>query len=555
MQTNAGRSSKTHVFLLFLIMLTGGACRFYNLNWDDGYNYHPDEMNITAAVSRIAIPHQLDPAFFAYNGLLLYLYRTTAQLASTVTDDTSWTEAWARITLIGRFFSALFSTLSIYLIYRIGKKTINETAALLAAFLTAATVGLIQAAHFGVTESLLLFLLLAIAGCALDAVQEKAFVPRHWYAMAALCGLALGTKSSALLFLLVPCTAGALIFFRERDRRIVRSAVPLCLVMLMVFFLVSPYSFLKFSAFADTMRYESNVVWGRVQVPYTLQFHNTLPYWFFFKHLHWHAGLIIPAAGFLGMVMWFIAIVRKREAVDALPLLLFALVYWLYVGSWHAKFIRYTLPMLPFLILGACWLFNRMFRHRVMKSLAVILILFTLITTALWAGAFMSVYRSPATRTAASQWIYEHIPPQSVVLQEHWDYGVPLHLSGREPPPFRFVTMNNYDPDTDAKMQAMSGMLAEADYLVMASRRLSGTIGLAPDQYPLTASYYRKLFAGVLGYSPVQTFASYPTLWGIIINDDGAEETFQVFDHPVVRIFKNGERLQAPRLLEILKKE
>jgi 4-amino-4-deoxy-L-arabinose transferase-like glycosyltransferase len=548
-------SGKTHPFLLFLILLMGVTCRFYNLNWDDGYNYHPDEMNITAVVSRITIPHQLDPGFFAYNGFPFYLYRAAAQLAATVTHDHAWTEAWARITLVGRFLSALFSTLSIYLIYRIGKKTITETAALLAAFLTAVAVGLIQAAHYGVTESLLLFLLLAIAACALDAVQKKAFVSLHWYTMAALCGLALGTKTSALSFLVIPCAAGALLFFREGDRRILWHAVPLCLAAFMVFCLVSPYSLLKFSAFADTMRYESDVVWGRVRVPYTLQFRNTQPYWFFFKNLHWHAGLVIPTAGFLGMALWFIAVVRKKEAVEALPLLLFGLLYWIYVGNWYAKFIRYTLLMLPLLILGTCWLLHRMVGYRWLKPLAVLLIAITLITSTLWAGAFISVYRSPATRTAASQWIYENVPPQSVILREHWDYGLPVHLAGREAPPFRFVIMNNYDPDSEEKMRAMSGMLEEGDYLIVASRRLSGSIGRAPDQYPLTASYYRKLFAGVLGYTLVQTFASYPTLWGITINDDEAEETFQVFDHPVVRIFKNNGRLQASRLLEILKQE
>jgi hypothetical protein len=113
--------------------------------------------------------------------------------------------------------------------------------------------------------------------------------------------------------------------------------------------------------------------------------------------------------------------------------------------------------------------------------------------------------------------------------------------------------MNNYDADTDAKMQAMSGMLAEGDYLIVASRRLSGTIGRAQDQYPLTSGYYRKLFAGLLGYLPVRTFTSYPALRGIEINDDGAEETFQVFDHPVVQIFKNSERLPADRILALLK--
>ena len=43
--------------------------------------------------------------------------------------------------------------------------------------------------------------------------------------------------------------------------------------------------------------------------------------------------------------------------------------------------------------------------------------------------------------------------------------------------------------------------------------------------------YYEKLFSGELGFSKVAEFSSGQ-------NDEAAEETFTVFDHPVIRIFK-----------------
>ena len=297
------------------------------------------------------------------------------------------------------------------------------------------------------------------------------------------------------------------------------------------------------------------MVRGGVKVPYTLQFHNTLPYWFFFKNLHWHTGPIIPTIGMLGMFFWFVAIGRRKEAVGALPLLCFGILYWGYVGSWYAKFIRYTVFIIPLLILSACWLCDRLLGYRRVKPFAVIIILFTLITSTVWAGAFMSIYREAATRTAASRWMYENIPPDSVLLREHWDYGLPVPLRDRPVPSFRFEIMNNYDPDTEEKVRDMSRALESGDYLVLASRRLSGTIGRAHDAYPLTSRYYEKLFDGRLGYRPVRTFSSYPALWSFEISDDRAEETFQVFDHPVVRIFKNSEGLTADRILKTLREE
>jgi hypothetical protein len=60
------------------------------------------------------------------------------------------------------------------------------------------------------------------------------------------------------------------------------------------------------------------------------------------------------------------------------------------------------------------------------------------------------------------------------------------------------------------------------------------------------------LFAGELGYTEVATFASPPRLGPLVWNDDGAEETFQVFDHPTVRVFRNEGRLSEGELRRLL---
>ena len=79
--------------------------------------------------------------------------------------------------------------------------------------------------------------------------------------------------------------------------------------------------------------------------------------------------------------------------------------------------------------------------------------------------------------------------------------------------------------------------------MVTSSGLLSEPLVNLSELYPLTSRYYRRLFAGRLGYEKVGEFSSYPSLFGVTINDDSSEETFQVYEHPKVIIFKNQGRL------------
>ena len=149
--------TKRDLAMLLLILLLGGLFRFYNLNWDQGYMYNPDEMNLAMAVSRVRIPGQGDPGFYAYNGLPIYLYKLAGQLLAMITGEEAWAISLDRIALIGRFIAALVSSVSVCLVFSLGKLYLGRLGGLLAAAFCAWSVGLIQTSHFGTTESLLVF--------------------------------------------------------------------------------------------------------------------------------------------------------------------------------------------------------------------------------------------------------------------------------------------------------------------------------------------------------------------------------------------------------------
>lgn len=282
------------------------------------------------------------------------------------------------------------------------------------------------------------------------------------------------------------------------------------------------------------MAYEKGVVIGELSVPYNLQFTVTPPYLYFLKNLPWQVGPPVAIFGLLGIIFWLIHDLKYKK-IHSLPLLLFSLAYFAYIGQWHTKFIRYLLPLLPALILSASWLLLKISAR--LRYLGRFLIFLTLSISFLWSLAYFSVFSSPHTRIVASQWIYQNLPGTSTILHEHWDDQLPSSLPGYVNN-FNFLEVKSYDQDTKEKFTELTNQLDQGDFYIISSRRVYGSILNNPQKYPLMSVFYSELFAGKLNYKLVKTFSSYPRFGNLVINDDSSEETFQVYDHPTVYIFQ-----------------
>jgi len=54
--------------------------------------------------------------------------------------------------------------------------------------------------------------------------------------------------------------------------------------------------------------------------------------------------------------------------------------------------------------------------------------------------------------------------------------------------------------------------------------------------------FYQLLFSGRLGFEKVEEFNSFPSIGPLSFPDEDAEESFTVFDHPVIRIYKKVQK-------------
>lgn len=535
-------------WILLLIVFIGALLRFYNLNWDQFHYFHPDERNIAMAVSKIRFFSSLDPQFFAYGGLTVYLYRILGELAAFLSKNPAWILDWGYINLVGRFVSAFFSTITIPAVFFLGRRLFDSRIGLLSALFFALTVSSIQSAHFSTTESILALFVTLLTLLSLRLFYKPTL--GNYLLTAALLGAATAAKTTALIFAVIPLASHILSSLKNRKDllQINLYLLPFLTLALIIFTIFSPYTFLSWNKFMESMAYESGVVAGTLPVPYTLQFTNTLPYLFQIQNLIFQMGLIlIPAV--LGIFIIIFKAFKTRDPKFAVFLVL-PVLYFAYIGAWHTKFIRYMVPLLPFLAVSGAYLL--FWLKRQLPNLGPYLIIFFSLTIALWSLAFVSVYTRPQTRIVASEWVYQNIPPGSKILGEHWDDGIPIPLGAFTPGRYRSEALTIYEPDNAAKVQYYAEKLSSADYLLISSRRLYGTLINLPEKYPVTSRYYKLLFAEKLGYKKVAEFTSYPNILGFEINDDGSEETFQVYDHPKVMVFQNIDKLTFGSLAMIL---
>jgi uncharacterized membrane protein len=617
--TRLVRWLEQHPYALPAVLLViGGVFRFYNLNWDNGHQLHPDERGIYMLVSgsnnnpplswptsisqflQVQDPtggSPLNPHYFAYGSLPYYLLAFVAGTISIVGQHLSILSSWASadtysgLPPIGRGLSALLTLGSVYLVFLLGRRIFGYWVGVLAMALSAFTVLDIQLAHFYQSDTVLLPLVLLTLLAATSIVQTGSRRAYLWAGVA--LGAALATKTTALL-LVIPLGAAALLDgwhgapFPEDGRFFDRLRVHYGTIATrlnsrliwliasyavagVVFAVCESYGILDRSlllrdiAEQNSLLVTNNPPFG---VPYTLQYAHTIPYLFQLKNmLFWTLGIPLALAAFAGVIMATVRSLRGRSRGEVV-LLLWIIPYFLFVGTFFAKFNRYMLPITPILtILGAALLVRmvRVARAR-WRALAVAATLAVTGLTFLYAVAYMNIYAQPNTRIAASRWMYTHIPKGSLIAQEGpWDEGLPLDENGLTGSTvFRFANdptgaplLNPYAgelslQDEQLKLANLTRVLTQAQYIVMSSERMDRSVKRVPNILPIAYRYYQLLFSNRLNFRLVAHFQQHPQLGPIVVHDYSADESFHVYDHPDVRIFKRVSSISPRRVRTLL---
>ncbi|MBN1137730.1 MAG: glycosyltransferase family 39 protein [Anaerolineae bacterium] len=604
-------STRRETLLLILILAFAAVLRLYGLTWDGGQWLHPDERQIYFVTLGLHWPGSLaealspasplNPGFFAYGSLPFYLLRLVAALVSLVWPAVRDPD---NLHLVARPLSALFDLGTIYLTYRLAhtlwpaaseglgspphpplsstgrgshcsdlssSRSRSQCVGLLAAVLVGVAVLHIQLAHFYTADTLLTFFVMLVLNLAVGLAWGAPTLRRSVVLGVAL-GLALATKLTAaplVLPVLVALVGG------QRCASRIKSLALTLAIAAVVFLVVQPYALIDWQTFlAQTIR-ESQIAWGRLDVPYTRQYADALPYLYpICQTALWGLGLPLGLVAWAALAAALVRWLRHGSWPDAL-LLAWAGPYLSISGLLYAKYLRYMLPLIPVLCLLAvrlCYDLRRLVHTATGRRLMAAGCWIVAVASTCYAVAFVTVYASPHSWLVASDWIYRHIPAGSTLGVEDWDTALPLPLDvdgrPRRIEEYKLRTLSLYDePDAEPKWATIAGDLAASDYLIVASRRLYGSIPRLPDRYPITARYYKLLFAGDLGFELTGEFTRGPAWLNLLVQPQpqaalhvsGAafglfvpDESFVVYDHPRALILRNTGRLTAGELLRRL---
>lgn len=532
------RQRGSFLWSVVLILVVATALRLSSVGWDGGIGAHPDERYVVGVAEGLGWG-QLNPFAvapeFSYGHLPLYLLVLVGG---------------SNRLMAARLLAGLADVGTVALAAALGRLLGGRRAGLLAALLLAVMPLHVQQAHFGAVDTLLALCVAAALFFALRLVREgrwgDAALSGLW------AGLALGCKAGAVL-LVLPLVAACVMGPGLRQERAARGALS-AVTAVVAFAVINPFALLEGGHFFGNIAEQAAMARGALLLPYTLQYHATWPYAYpFWQQFVWGMGpgMALLCFGGLGLATWQAA--RQSPGPASWVALAWALPFLAFTAALHAKFPRYLLPLTPLLaayggLAGELVVRRRRWVGWLFTALAVMPAL-------LLSLALIVSYSSPHPWVTASDWLRANLPSGSVLAIEAWDHPLPLDATG-----YDVMVLPLYEEETPEKWSVVEAMLAEADAVVIASRRGYGALAGWSERFPQTVGYYRTLFAGESEFEAVACFERWPRLGPLVLGDDPfrtanlqrpaasclqdvmlwlprLDESLVVYDHPLAIVF------------------
>ncbi|MDP2914781.1 MAG: glycosyltransferase family 39 protein [Candidatus Aminicenantes bacterium] len=570
------RNSKKTVILFALVVLGGLGVRFYGLGWGLPYHFHSDEFLLAANAEKLRTAPSVaqlikqESRFYLYPPVLMYLNIGLVS-ASTLFRPFSHSDPTSLklFYLLARGIVAGFGLATVFILYFLGSRLYSRTTGLLAAFFLAFTVLHVRDSHFFCTDVPMTFFLVLILYLCVDIVEKK---NQKAYLLAGIVtGIAIATKQTALLGIPVILIAHLMSLWKGRGHslkerwlalRSSESLKKLAIVLgttALAFLIANPFVVMNPAKFLDMSGRTFEFVKGANQPQWSFQFTGATAGYWFTNLLYYGMGPALEIVCLLG-VLWALG---KRKWTDGL-VLSFLAIYFGSIGFGYMKFIRYAIPLLPFLcLLGARFATElyEIVKPRALRIILTIGLALVGVLSVFYTLAYLNIYKQDDVRIQASRWIHENIPQGSTVLinisyatpllgdmffhpQFYDSYTVGFGQDDYVKKDFYTIKVLNLFTYASASLNPpdkfrkyVRERMENADYIIMSDEN-SEQFSFRSREYPAVVQFFHRLYEEKLDFRLVKTFEARPAFLGRTINDDRSELTFRLFDHPKVRIFK-----------------
>ena len=434
--------SKRNLTLFFLLILLFSAFLIRHRGIKFGFPLitHPDEPKIVKRAIRIIKTGDLNPHFFNYPSLYIYMqaaiYSTSGFFGKTFLGykDISDFEM-TTIYYLGRLFTIFFSIGTLFIVYLIGKYLFSEAAGLISAlFISFSFLHVTHSYSVTVNSPMVFWVMLSFLMSVF--IFTKGPKMKYYILNGIFIGFAIGTKYTAFPaffpMLYAHFYSSSFSIKAIFNKKLIIAA----LLVLIAFFISTPYSLLDFDKFYHDIKHESrHYSTGHIgsESKTTSYFHYTLTLLYEFGVI----PLIISLCGIL-----YLLIKNKKKAFF---LLCFPILYFGFIGVYKVYFSRNIIALVPFLSLFSGFLISQIyysikcepkapikknsFYHIFTTKKTYFIIIFVILACLSMYGIHNQYLKSvryikkitlPDTRWISTQWIEENIPRGSKIALEFY---------------------------------------------------------------------------------------------------------------------------------------
>ena len=468
---------------LGLSLLVAALLRFWALSQGIGFNPGVDEPEVMERAVRMMKTGDLNPHFFDYPGLYMYV-ETAVSIMRFMVGATQG--KWAGLAqaptedfyLWCRAMTAVLGTATVWVVYRAGLRW-SPQAALLGAVLIAVMPLHVRESHYVLTDVPATFVVMATFLLSLRAHERESLGAFAVAGVAA--GLAGALKYNGVLAVTLPLLA-CLFTPRLRGSRLV-CAMAIVGATVAAFLAAAPYTVLDLPTFLNQF--------ARLSSEYRSPPAVSEPVWIIYlKHLRIALGRPGSAMVIAGFAVGVWRIAREPDRLRWILALVFPLIYFRFVSNQNIIFARYLLPIVPFLSLLAAaavvafvaWMRHAGVHARLRHTATIALTIIAIAPPAYSAINYDADAAKVWTQGLAYDWIRRELPPGTAIRLEG---SLALKL------PATYKT-------SVAKQLRMDGTDDYAgrgfQYLV-ASSQCYGAFVQDPASFPAEYADYQRLFA------------------------------------------------------------